>query len=469
VISTPGQTTPPRVPVTLSGAPASETVTSSQGVAAGVLRGTPTSPGLGFGPVAPPGAGAAGVVVASEVGPAEVAAFDGAVAALATAGGAPLSHASILARSMGIPAVTGLGPDLLAVPPGTPVLVDGDEGSVRIRPTPAEVDAARARQHAARRRQEERRRHAPAPAVTADGTVVEVMANAGGADDARAAVAEGADGIGMLRTEFAFLGRADPPTEDEQYLAYRAVAAAAGDRPVVVRTLDLGADVPAWDSVAEANPALGNRGLRLALSSPGLLDTQLRAIARLARDRPLRVMFPMVTTVDELHRARAALDAVAPEPGTIEAGITVEVPAAALTATAFAAAVDFFAVGTNDLTQYTLAVDRGNPAVAALADGLHPSVLLLVAEVTSAAAARGLPVCLVGELATDPAAVPVLIGLGVRSLSVRPNAVAAVKEAVRAAAVADAVALADRALRAGSAPAVRALARELRPPAAGGT
>jgi phosphohistidine swiveling domain-containing protein len=145
VISTPGQTTPPRVPVTLSGAPASETVTSSQGVAAGVLRGTPTSPGLGFGPVAPPGAGAAGVVVASEVGPAEVAAFDGAVAALATAGGAPLSHASILARSMGIPAVTGLGPDLLAVPPGTPVLVDGDEGSVRIRPTPAEVDAARAR------------------------------------------------------------------------------------------------------------------------------------------------------------------------------------------------------------------------------------------------------------------------------------------------------------------------------------
>ena len=406
----------------------------------------------------------AGVVVAAELGPAEVAALDpAAVAGLATAGGAPLAHASIIARSLAIPAVTGLGPEVLALPVGTVVLVDGDAGTVVVEPAADEVAAARARQGAARARQDERRRWAAAPAATADGTPVTVLANVGGAAEAAAAVAEGADGIGMLRTEFAFLGRPEPPGEDEQFAAYQAVADAVGERPLVVRTLDLGADVPAWDAPPEANPALGHRGLRFTLTHRHLLEAQLRAVARLAGGRPLQVMFPMVTSVDELRQARACLDAAMAGPGRrggagLEVGITVEVPAAALTASAFAPLVDFLAIGTNDLTQYALAADRTNPAVAALADGLHPGVLRLIGEVTAAGEAAGRAVFPVGELATDPVAVPVLLGLGVRALSVRPNAVGAVKEAVRAVTVAEARRLAGQALAAESAAAVRHLA-----------
>ncbi|MFP5318636.1 MAG: phosphoenolpyruvate--protein phosphotransferase [Acidimicrobiia bacterium] len=419
-----------------------------------LLRGVATSPGVGF------GAAAEGVVVAPDLSPADVASLDPAtVVGLATAGGAPLSHASIIARSLGIAAVGGLGPDVLDVPPGTAVLVDGDAGTLVIHPTAEEVAAARARQEDHRRHHDQARQRACMPATTADGTPVRVLANVGGAEEARLAVAEGADGVGMLRTEFAFLGRTEPPGEDEQYTAYRAVAQALGDRPLVVRTLDLGADVPAWDAPPEDNPALGHRGLRFTLTHRHLLETQLRAVTRLARDREVQVMFPMVTSVDELRQAQACLEAVAGETGgaALGSGITVEIPAAALTAAALAPLVDFFGVGTNDLTQYALATDRANPAVAALADGLHPAVLRLIAEVVGAGAAFGRPVFLVGELATDPAAIPVLLGLGVRALSVRPNAVAVVKEAVRAVALPEASVLADRALRAESPAAVRRL------------
>ncbi|MFP5376378.1 MAG: putative PEP-binding protein, partial [Acidimicrobiia bacterium] len=400
-----------------------------------------------------------------ELAPADVLALaSGAVVAVATVAGAPLSHASIVARSLGMPTVTGLGPELLQIPEGTVVLVDGDAGRVHVDPAPDEVRAARARRRAADRDREAARALAAGPARTLDGAAVTVLANVGGADEARRAVAEGADGIGMLRTEFAFLGRAEPPGEEEQYDAYRGVAEAVAGRPLIVRTLDLGADIPAWGGAAEPNPALGNRGIRFALASPGLLDTQLRAIARLADERPVQVMFPMVTTVDELRRARARLDAVgaaragpraAPEP---EVGITVEVPAAALTADAFAPLVDFFAVGSNDLTQYTLAADRANAAVAAIADGLHPAVLRLIGHVAEAGRRHGRPVEVVGELASDPAAVPVLLGLGVAVLSVRPNAVAGVKHAVRHAHLGRARELAASALGAESAGAVRRMA-----------
>ena len=432
-----------------------------------VLTGVATSPGVAAGPVVrlagPAGANQrpAGVVVAADLNPADAQSLDAStVVAVATAAGAPLSHAAILARSLGIPVVTGLGPEVLALADGAFVLVDGDAGTLHVSPPPALVEAATARRLDARRLFDAARRLAAEPACTLDGRTVPVLANVGSPREAKVAVDEGADGVGMLRTEFAFLGRAEPPDEQEQYDAYRGVADAVGDRPLVVRTLDLGADIPTWGGAAEANPALGNRGLRFTLAAPELFRTQLRAIARLAEQRPLQVMFPMVTTVDEVRAARACLDAVTTEPpGAIEIGITVEVPAAALTADSFAPLVDFFAVGTNDLTQYTLAVDRANAAVAGLADGLHPGVLRLVRAVTAAGAAHRRPVEVVGELACDPLAIPVLLGLGVSALSVRPNAVATTKQAVRAVGLDDARRLAEAALEAESATAVRLLCR----------
>lgn len=432
-----------------------------------ILAGIATSPGAASGPVVhlahrtgdrwP----AAGVVVVDDLHPADVAAFDPRkVLAVASAAGAPLSHAAILARSLGIPVVTGLGPEILGVAAGAVVLVDGDGGLVHVDPPGALASAAAARAHAADLLAHDARRLAGEPACTLDGHPVAVLANVGSAREARVAVDGGADGVGMLRTEFAFLGRAGPPSEQEQYDAYLGVADAVGGRRLVVRTLDLGADIPTWGGAVEANPALGLRGIRLTLASPGLFESQLRAIARLAERRPLQVMFPMVTTVDEVRAARACLDAFTTAPaGAIEVGITVEVPAAALTAAAFAPLVDFFAVGTNDLTQYTLAVDRSNAAVAGLADGLHPAVLRLVLAVTAAGAAHQRPVEVVGELGCDPLAVPVLLGLGVGALSVRPNAVAAVKQAVRRVRLADARRLAEEAVEAESAAAVRDLCR----------
>ena len=429
-----------------------------------VLVGVATSPGAGAGPVVRPAGGrpVSGVLVAADLTPGDVMALDaGSVRAVATAGGAPLSHAAIVARSRGIPVVTGLGPALLDLSEGTLVLVDGIAGTVHVDPEPALVHEASTRQRAATARDDEARALATEAARTLDGRHVPVVANVGGPDEARAAVAAGADGVGMLRTEFAFLDRAQPPGEDEQYQAYRGVADALDGRPLIVRTLDLGADIPAWGGVAEPNPALGNRGLRFTLSAPELLETQLRAIVRVAEERPVQVMFPMVTTVDEVRAARACLDEVLDRGGAapaVEVGITVEVPAAAVIAEAFAPLVDFFAIGSNDLTQYTLAADRGNAAVAAIADGLHPAVLRLIRLVADAGEVHHLPVEIVGELATDPAAIPVILGLGVTMLSVRANAVATVKQAVRATSLAEARALAEAALDAESAAAVRRLA-----------
>ncbi len=397
------------------------------------------------------------MLLAGDIGPAGVDALDtGIVLAVATAAGAPLSHAAILARSIGLPLVTGLGAALLDVPPGALVLVDGDAGTVEVEPAAAAVNVAAARQETSRRRLEQARGAAMSPAVTLDGHTVTVLVNTASPEEAAAAVAQGADGVGMLRTEFAFLGRSEAPGEAEQYEAYRGVADAIGDRPLVIRTLDLGADIPAWGGGWEPNPALGNRGIRFTLANRPLLEVQLRAIARLAGERPLQVMFPMVTTVDEVRDARACLDAIDPA-GRLEVGITVEVPAAAVCADALAPLVDFFAIGTNDLTQYTLAADRANSAVAALADGMHPAVLRLIRQVTAAGERHGRPVEVVGELGCDPLALPLLLGLGVSTLSVRPNAVAAVKQAVRLVRLGDARLLADAALDAESAAAVRRL------------
>jgi phosphocarrier protein FPr len=411
---------------------------------------------------------APGIVVAADLTPADTASLDRKLAlGVATAGGSQTSHSAILARSLGIPAAVGLGEALLDVPEGTQLLLDGDAGVVNVEPS--EELAAEYERRAAEREQTARSARAAAaePAVTRDGRRIEVVANIGSPDDVPPAIENGAEGVGLLRTEFLFLERDSMPTEDEQYAAYTSVAKALEGRPLVLRTLDVGADkpLPYLPLRPEANPFLGVRGIRLALEQPELLETQLRAVLRTAAEYPLKVMFPMVATLDEYRQAKAALaDARAalehagtPTPDELEVGVMVEVPAAALAAEQFAPEVDFFSLGTNDLVQYTMAAERGNASVAALADGLNPSVLRLIRIVADAASGHGKWVGVCGELASDPEAVPVLVGLGVGELSANGPAIPAVKQAVRGVDAEEARELADRALELSSAAEVRAL------------
>ena len=338
---------------------------------------------------------------------------------------------------------------------------------------PGQADLAAAEQAAQQRRQARNRarQRASEPAVTADGTRIEVAANAGSPEDVRHAVDAGADGIGLLRTEFLFLDAPRMPTEAEQAAIYADLAGILAGRPMIVRTMDVGADkpLPYLPRDAEPNPALGQRGLRLGLARTDVLLPQLRAVLRVAAGQPLKLMFPMVATQQEVRAAlglvRQARDALAaegvavPAEGAMEIGIMIEVPAAALTAARLAPDVDFFSVGTNDLTQYTLAADREVAAVAGLSDALHPAVLTLIGRAAGAAVGAGRWAGVCGELAADPLAVPLLLGLGVRELSVGPAAVATVKEIVRATDLAAAAELARQALDLASADAVRDLVR----------
>jgi multiphosphoryl transfer protein len=407
------------------------------------------------------------VLVAEEVGAADAAAMDPErVAGMATAGGGPTSHAAIIARALGVPAVAGLGPGILAVPDGTPLLLDGDAGTVVVAPGDDVRAAHEARRAEGERRAAAARERAGEPAVTRDGRRVEVAANAGAPGDIARAVAEGADGVGLFRTEFLFLGRPDAPGEEEQRAAYAEAATALGGRRLVLRTLDAGADkpLPYLGQPAEENPFLGVRGLRLSLARPDLLHVQLRAALQAAAGAPLSIMFPMVTEAGELREAlrlldeaRASLAADGLGAGEVEVGAMVEVPAAALVAAALAAQVDFLSVGTNDLVQYTMAAERGNAGVARLSDPVHPAVLRLIAGVTEAASRHACRVAVCGEAGSDPAAIPLLVGLGVDELSVAPRRVPLVKEAVRAIDLEDARRLAARALELEDAAAVREL------------
>ena len=405
---------------------------------------------------------ASGVLVARTLTPADVAELDRAqVDALVQVGGSATSHVAILARAQGIPAVVGASQDLLTVPEGTTVVVDGARGLVLLDP-PADVLADYREQSAALARTAAADlAEAARPATTRDGTVVEVAANIGSLADARAAVRCGADGVGLLRTELLFLGRDHAPDAAEQESEYRAVATAMAGRPVTVRTLDVGGDkpLPFLPMPSEENPFLGLRGIRLSLVRPDLLLEQLRALCRTAADHPVRVMLPMVSTVDEVLRARELLAEAAGDRGVprgLALGMMVEVPAAALSIGSFLPYVDFVSIGTNDLTQYTLAAERGNASVAHLADALDPAVLRLVATVGRACAGHA-PVAVCGEVAADPVAVPVLIGLGVGELSVGPQSVPAVKRAVRELDTLDCADLAARALAAPTAAEVRTL------------
>lgn len=417
-------------------------------------------------------AGLPTVLVADDLAPSQVARLErGHVLAICTAGGGPTSHAAVLARAFGIPAVVALGPAILSVAPGTTLAVDGEAGLVVVAPAAEERERLlqREQRRYALRQAEERARHAPAQ--TPDGRRVEVAANASSLEDARAAVAAGAQGIGLLRTEFLFLDRDAPPSEDEQHVAYRAIAEAVEPHPVVIRTLDVGGDktVRYIPLDREANPFLGVRGLRVSLAHPGLFRAQLRAILRVARTHRVRVMFPMVATPGELDAAMGHVQEAREElrgrgdesaGAPLEIGIMVEVPSAAVLAERFVGTAAFLSIGTNDLTQYTLAADRTNPRVGQLADPLHPAVLRLIQGVIDAAHRGGRWAGVCGEMAGDPLAAPVLLGLGLDEWSAAPAAVPAVKAVIRAFTMERATELARRALVAPDAAEVRAMIRQ---------
>jgi phosphocarrier protein FPr len=403
------------------------------------------------------------ILVAEDLTPSDAAALDRTrVVGFCTTRGGATSHVAILARSLDIPAVAGIDPRALDLPQGTAVILDGGKGTLRLRPTPLEMDRVQ--------RQLERqaaRRKADLAAVllaaqTTDGRRVEVVANIGGISDAQQAVRLGGEGVGLLRSEFLFLGRGVAPSEDEQANIYQAVAEALGPaRPLIIRTLDVGGDkpLPYLPIPREDNPFLGERGIRVGLDRPEILRVQLRAILRASGAGKIHVMFPMVATLPEWRAARAVLEEERQRLGVppIPAGIMVEVPAAALTADQFAQEVDFFSVGTNDLTQYVLAMDRGHPKLAAQVDGLSPAVLSLIAGTVEAAHRHGKWVGVCGGIAGDPQAVPVLLGLGVDEFSVSLPSIPRIKAQIRTLALAECQRLAQEALRQDSAAAVRAL------------
>jgi phosphoenolpyruvate-protein phosphotransferase/dihydroxyacetone kinase phosphotransfer subunit len=407
------------------------------------------------------------ILVAAELTPADTAGLDpSAVAGIATAHGAATAHAAILARALGIPAVVGLGDALTAIDDGTPMLLDGDRGTVQVAPPADTLRDARERRERAQARRAAARERAHEPAATRDGTRIEVFANIGSTADAAKAVELGAEGVGLLRTEFLFLDRAQLPDEEEQVATLVEIANALDGRPLVVRTLDAGADkpLPALPMPAEANPFLGVRGIRLALRRRDVLATQLRAILRAAQDHPIKAMLPMVATLDEIVATRAVLDEAREQTGIdapLELGIMVEVPAAALTAARLAPHVDFFSLGTNDLTQYTMAAERGDERLASLLAGPQPAVLRLVKATVEAATAHGRWVGVCGELAGDPAAAVLLAGLGVTELSMAPALIPEAKAALRAVDLAAARDAAEAALDAEDADAARALAAAL--------
>jgi phosphoenolpyruvate-protein phosphotransferase/dihydroxyacetone kinase phosphotransfer subunit len=411
--------------------------------------------------------GGEGILVVDELTPADAASLDtDLVHGIAAARGTATAHAAILARALGIPAVVGLGVSVLAIAEGTPLLLDGGEGTVLVAPDDEVTQRAERERALALERHERAQSRALEAAVTRDGVTIEVAANLGGAGGAEEAVALGADGVGLLRTEFLFLDRAEIPSEDEQAETLAGIAAGLGGRPLIVRTLDVGADkpLPALPMPPEENPFLGVRGIRLSLGHPELLATQLRAILRVAAEHPIKVMFPMVATAAELDAGLAAVAEARTATGVqakIEVGIMIEVPAAALQAELLARSADFFSIGTNDLTQYAMAAERGNEQVGNLLSGPQPPVLKLIAETVAGAATHGRWVGVCGELAGDPAAAVLLSGLGVRELSMAPPLIAEVKQALRSVSLTDAAVAARRALGAPDAPHARAFAADL--------
>jgi len=410
-----------------------------------LLRALASPRGGGEAP-APPGPT---ILVGHTIGPSDAVALarEGVVGLVADLGG-PTSHTAILAKAFGVPAVVGLGDLASQASGGETLLVDGDQGVVIVEPSPAEIDEARRRSDASRLRESAWVSAKDLPAVTRDGVEVLLRANVEFLEEAAAAVRFGAAGIGLYRSEFLYVATApDFPTEEEQLATYAELASRVAPHPVVIRTLDLGGEKYFHDVLerAEPNPVLGLRGLRLCLRRPEIFRPQLRALLRAAAGADVRVLLPLVTTPGEIREVRRLLKREAEDLAAkgvpcrpdVPLGAMIETPAAAGIADLLAREVEFLSVGTNDLIQYALAVDRGNPSVASLYDPLHPAILRMLRSVLRAAASRGVPVSLCGEMAADPTLIPVLVGLGFRELSCPPRAVPPVRDAVRALYAAD--------------------------------
>ncbi len=413
--------------------------------------------------------GANAVLVTHDLTPSLTVQLDrDAIAGIATDAGTRTSHVAILARSLGLPAVVGLRDAVSHLRGGEHAVLDGTAGTLDVDPSESEVAAYRARARREAETELAMREFAEADAVTADGVALTLRANVDIPEEAEAAAHSGADGVGLMRTEFLVVGRASMPDEDEQYRAYSRVVRAFEGRPVVIRTFDVGGDkLPVGGFPSEPNPFLGWRAVRMCLDQPEMFKTQLRALLRAAADGDVRIMLPLVVTAEEIDQSKALLAEAAAEleergavyRADVPLGVMIETPAAAVAADTLADGVSFFSVGTNDLVQYTLAVDRGNANLASRFTPLHPAVLRLVRRTVEVGAEHGLDVSVCGEMASQPLMAYALIGLGVRSLSVSPRAVPMMKRLVRAVSAADAAVAAEAACASRTAAASEAVVR----------
>lgn len=412
------------------------------------------------------------VVIARDLAPTDTIGLDRTLLlGIVTEQGGPTSHTSILARSWGIPAVVAAHGVLEAAAEGMAVALDGESGEVVLDPeagTRSRYEAAMAR---AREQAERDRAEASLPGETPDGVRVELAANAGSPDEVALAMEKGAEGVGLLRSEFLFMGRESAPTEEEQFTAYAEALRNAGGRRVIIRTLDIGGDkdVPYLGLAKEENPFLGVRALRLCFRRPDLFQAQLRALLRASVHGRLGIMFPMVGGLADLRRAKEALAEARrsleaeghPVADNYEVGIMIEIPSAALLADHLAAEVDFFSIGTNDLVQYTLAVDRGNPDLAEMYQPYHPAVLRLIDRVVTAAHSAGKWVGVCGEMGGLPAGALLLLGLGIDELSMSPALLARIRRLVRTTPFAEAQSVAQQSLALGTPEEVLALVEPL--------
>ena len=403
------------------------------------------------------------ILIAEDLTPSDTANLDRKrVLGFCTTAGGATSHVAILARSLGLPAIAGIETRALDIPEGTRVILFGGKGQLKVDPSDDLVGAV---QETQKKREVRRKKHlerAMETAETTDGHRVEVAVNVGGVSEAEDALKLGAEGVGLLRSEFLFLERSFAPTEEEQFETYSAVAKALGkDKPVIIRTLDVGGDkpLPYLPIPIEENPFLGQRGIRVLLNRPEIFRPQIRAILRASEFGKMHIMFPMITTVSEFRMAKQVVREEEKKLGLepIPVGLMIEVPAAAMCAEILAKEADFFSVGTNDLTQYTLAMDRGHPQLASKIDGLSPAVLRLIKRTVEAAHANDCWVGVCGGIAGEPQAIPILVGLGVDELSVGLPLIPAVKARIREYSLEECRKLAAQALDMEDASDVRAL------------
>ena len=406
------------------------------------------------------------IILAEDLKPSQFVSLDThKLAGICLAAGGPTSHVSILAAAVGVPTIVAAGAAILEIADDTQLILDAEQGTLRVAPEPAELATVERAIAARRQRLSAERSAAQSLCKTADGHRVEVFANLGSLTEAHAAVAQGAEGCGLLRTEFLFLEREQAPDEREQLRRYQEIAEALGGRPLIIRTLDIGGDkpIPYLPLPAEDNPALGLRGVRTSLWQPELLRVQLRALLQVRPTGQCRVLLPMITDVAEIRAVRSLIAEVVRElrvETLPQVGAMIETPASAVMADQIAREVDFLSIGTNDLTQYTLAMDRGHAELAARIDGLHPAVLRLIAMTSEAGSRHGKIVAVCGGLASDPVAVPVLLGLGVGELSVVPSIVPSLKHLISQLTLDACRALAQRAMAQDSSEAVRSLLAE---------